>query len=245
MLPRAAGVRPRRLHRRPRARRRTWTAPPMGSGASRPSTTTPSRSTCSGAPRPFVPQRRDHGLLRRRAQGVGREVGRQAVRPATRSVPARSSCQKWTPGREIVLTRNPDYWEEGKPYLDGVNYQLSFDPATALPEAASAVRWMCSATVSAVQDLPRVTRRSEVEGARLLPAAGRRQLPVHERGDEAVRRRQGATGAQLGDRPRQARRAPGWSGDEPLAVLSRGHAGPRGRQGLLRLRPVQGQATPG
>ena len=26
--------------------------------------------------------------------------------------------QKWTPGREIVLTRNPQYWEEGKPYLD-------------------------------------------------------------------------------------------------------------------------------
>ena len=40
--------------------------------------------------------------------------------------------QKWTPGQEIVLTRNPDYWEEGKPYLDGVNYQLSFNPPTAL-----------------------------------------------------------------------------------------------------------------
>ena len=40
--------------------------------------------------------------------------------------------QKWTPGREIVLTRNPDYWEEGKPYLDGVDYQLSFNPPTAL-----------------------------------------------------------------------------------------------------------------
>jgi ABC-type transport system substrate-binding protein len=40
--------------------------------------------------------------------------------------------QKWTPGREIVLTRNPDYWEEGKPYLDTVDYQLSFNPSTAL-----------------------------------------------------------------------------------------------------------------
>jgi peptide/nickel transport system substrate-binding protein len=40
--------------------------------------------------------------------------------------------QKWTPGREIVLTRNPDYWEKGRPYLDGVNYQLSFNPSTAL-----------------------------------------------------------------------------------------------------------------
>jgi ABC-type transport system substrate-binding protein len=40
--------------------------------------------------------------------------------------------QKWTPGREIVLTRNPDYWEEGKPYLDTIDYQLSFNPPTAL-----------------------------------------------------------------------------------------------------------------
>ena len=40
--------------------------------------------------------------------------------------------QKWTPGQEIVLTRNPDYWEPGKPYLDTVDYQLSFTPNTAL-----------------------------------------------------------------------------------------------------------------
>ena len=40
--------------------------------------------------------------------------------------------QKWTPGREIVLTRNPQYWETGKPYLDGLDYQLSFSPSTAL-----------------------------------------------------------------------------------------------------------------
>ena len=40
--------------------------------------------------------------------------------------------QKWTPGREIVLTRNPQYWEEGRPYLDTIDYQLSFSPSTAL-----------------------------------------------------------------------------------------------------------------
>ncbi|HET6476656.1 MAG TPA: ABC transporter substrate-binding protein [Thermoleophilia bacterium] len=40
--------------------------------------------------------------------------------------------QRWTPGQEILLTRNPDYWEEGKPYLDTIDYQLSFDPSTAL-----------------------------------------------------------------------------------------------------------------
>jgi len=38
----------------------------------------------------------------------------------------------WTPGREIVLKRNPNYWEEGKPYLDELVFALSFNPSTAL-----------------------------------------------------------------------------------------------------------------
>ena len=40
--------------------------------------------------------------------------------------------EQWSPGREIVLTRNPSYWEPGKPYLDTIDYQLSFSPPTAL-----------------------------------------------------------------------------------------------------------------
>ena len=40
--------------------------------------------------------------------------------------------QKWTRGQEIVLTRNPDYWEAGMPYLDGVSYRVSLDPTDAL-----------------------------------------------------------------------------------------------------------------
>ena len=38
----------------------------------------------------------------------------------------------WTPGREIVLKRNPNYWEEGKPYLDEIEFALSYNPSTAL-----------------------------------------------------------------------------------------------------------------
>jgi len=38
----------------------------------------------------------------------------------------------WTPGQEIVLKRNPNYWEEGRPYLDEIRYALSFNPSTAL-----------------------------------------------------------------------------------------------------------------
>ena len=38
----------------------------------------------------------------------------------------------WTPGQEIVLKRNPNYREPGKPYLDGLNFALSLSPQTAL-----------------------------------------------------------------------------------------------------------------
>jgi len=37
----------------------------------------------------------------------------------------------WTPGQEVVLVRNPNYWEEGKPYVDRLVYQLSYNPSTA------------------------------------------------------------------------------------------------------------------
>ena len=38
----------------------------------------------------------------------------------------------WTPGQEIVLKKNPNYWESGKPYLDQIDYKLSYEPTTAL-----------------------------------------------------------------------------------------------------------------
>jgi oligopeptide transport system substrate-binding protein len=40
--------------------------------------------------------------------------------------------ESWTPGREIVLKRNPTYWETGRPYLDALDYQLSYPPSTAV-----------------------------------------------------------------------------------------------------------------
>ena len=38
----------------------------------------------------------------------------------------------WTPGTEIVLKRNPNYWEAGKPYADELRYVLSDTPSTAM-----------------------------------------------------------------------------------------------------------------
>jgi peptide/nickel transport system substrate-binding protein len=35
----------------------------------------------------------------------------------------------WTPGSEIVLKRNPNYWRQGLPYLDGVTFKIIPDEA--------------------------------------------------------------------------------------------------------------------
>lgn len=38
----------------------------------------------------------------------------------------------YEPGREIKLTRNEDYWEEGKPYVDAVDQKINVDPSVQL-----------------------------------------------------------------------------------------------------------------
>jgi len=38
----------------------------------------------------------------------------------------------WTPGQEIVASKNPSYWQAGKPYLDGITFGLTANPSTAL-----------------------------------------------------------------------------------------------------------------
>src|SRR5216684_11767 len=35
----------------------------------------------------------------------------------------------WTPGSEIVLKRNPNYWRSGLPYLDGITFKIIPDEA--------------------------------------------------------------------------------------------------------------------
>lgn len=40
----------------------------------------------------------------------------------------------WTPGQEIVLKRNPNYWDASKVYLDEIDFKFGADPATAVLE---------------------------------------------------------------------------------------------------------------
>lgn len=42
--------------------------------------------------------------------------------------------KRYVPNTEIILERNPNYFEEGLPYLDGINYRIIGDYTTALME---------------------------------------------------------------------------------------------------------------
>jgi peptide/nickel transport system substrate-binding protein len=42
------------------------------------------------------------------------------------------TLDKWTPDVEVVLTRHPEYWEEGLPYLDGVTIRMIPDENSVL-----------------------------------------------------------------------------------------------------------------
>ncbi len=58
------------------------------------------------------------------------EVGKQIKRKPLGTGPF--VIESWTPGQEIVAKRNPNYWDEGKPYLDEIRFDLTTNPSTAL-----------------------------------------------------------------------------------------------------------------
>ena len=58
------------------------------------------------------------------------QVGKQIKRKPLGTGPL--VIDHWTPGQEIVGTKNPDYWDAGKPYLDQITFNLTANPSTAL-----------------------------------------------------------------------------------------------------------------
>jgi ABC-type transport system substrate-binding protein len=57
---------------------------------------------------------------------VGKQINRQPLGTGPFVI------ESWTPGQKIVGTRNPNYWEAGKPYLDTIVFDLAANPGTAL-----------------------------------------------------------------------------------------------------------------
>jgi len=70
---------------------------------------------------------------------------------------------EFKPNERITVTRNPDYWKPGLPYLDGIEYTVIRNPATATLTFASR---------EARHDLPLPAHCAAAEGPATTDAAG-------------------------------------------------------------------------
>jgi peptide/nickel transport system substrate-binding protein len=70
------------------------------------------------------------------------------------------------PNQSITLTRNPDYWKPGRPYLDGIEYTIIRDPATARLAFIAGkfdLSWPYSITIPVLKDIESQAPTAECE----------------------------------------------------------------------------------
>ncbi len=60
---------------------------------------------------------------------------------------------EYKPNERIAVTRNPDYWKPGRPYLDGIEYTIIPNPATELLAFVAGKLDFTFATIPLLQDL--------------------------------------------------------------------------------------------
>jgi peptide/nickel transport system substrate-binding protein len=60
---------------------------------------------------------------------------------------------EYKPNEHIRVTRNPDYWKPGRPYLDGIEYTIIASPATQLLAFAAGKLDFTLATIPLLKDL--------------------------------------------------------------------------------------------
>ena len=113
---------------------------------------------------------------------------------------------EFNPGQDIKVTRNPDYWKPGRPYLDGIEYTIIPDPATAdLAFVSGQGRHDLSlyAVGAAVQ------RRARAgPGSGLRAGADHQPPPARQPRKTALRRPRAAEGDGAQHRPRGVCRDP-------------------------------------
>jgi peptide/nickel transport system substrate-binding protein len=70
--------------------------------------------------------------------------------------------QEWKRGQYLALTRNPNYWDKGKPYLDRVIFRILPDAGSAATALETGEIQLVSATSLAYSDLGRLSRLPNV-----------------------------------------------------------------------------------
>jgi peptide/nickel transport system substrate-binding protein len=81
--------------------------------------------------------------------------------------------KNWTPGQRIVVEKNTSYWEQGKPYLDSVEFMLISNAAVAIPR-------LITKEVDFVSALSPIDVRvlKQQKGIALAPSPGSRWLAL-------------------------------------------------------------------
>jgi peptide/nickel transport system substrate-binding protein len=103
-------------------------------------------------------------------------------------------------GSHWVGKKNTDYWDKGKPYLDGYRILFIRDPAAQVSairgeRAMAAVPWLLAGGARSARERPRQQDHRAGKPVELLDPGGA------ESAEEAVRRQAGAPGAVAGPRP--------------------------------------------
>jgi peptide/nickel transport system substrate-binding protein len=73
---------------------------------------------------------------------------------------------EYKPNQSISLARNPDYWKKGRPYLDGIEYTIIRDPATARLAFIAGkfdITWPYSITIPVLKDVQSQAPAAECE----------------------------------------------------------------------------------
>jgi peptide/nickel transport system substrate-binding protein len=73
--------------------------------------------------------------------------------------------KQWTRGQNLEIVRNPNYWKAGRPYLDGINFQLVHDDNARVLKAQSG-----EADVVQLIPIPQVDLIKNLAGYRLEQA---------------------------------------------------------------------------
>ena len=73
---------------------------------------------------------------------------------------------EFKPNQSITVARNPDYWKNGRPYLDGIEYTIIRDPATARLAFIAGkfdITWPYSITIPVLSDVQSQAPTAECE----------------------------------------------------------------------------------
>ena len=161
--------------------------------------------------------------------------------------------KSWTAGDRMVLERNPNYWDKGKPNLDRVVLRPLPDAQSRFASLVSGETDVVWADEFEADNIARARKNNALQVLEYVGSgAGRRR---HQHQGAAARRRARAPGAGHGARSQEgiagAHQWPGPAGDQPLRrglmgqvqgrrrAAERSQEGRRADQGVRQAGPVQ------